>query len=413
MIRLACPVCGQMLAIPDEFAGRTGACTHCKGRITVPEAERSVSLPFGLTRDLSLATHVPPAYIQAMLQRRGAAVNQKDGTILVPVPAGRSIFGSPEGEGEAIEHPQFAASLPDYYIGVTCVTNAQYYRFVVEAGHRPPDHADRYDPVWEGGRYPEELAAHPVVCVGWHDAVAYCEWAGLRLPGELEWEKGARGSDGRRYPWGGDWDPSRCRHWTGDLGTRGVWSHPDGCSPYGCFNMQGNVFEWCADWHDPDANRRYATGDLAPPGSGSARVVRGGSWRVGGADNFRCACRFGRLGPEHRESIYGFRCARHGGPTPPTPPTTESRSAESRTAASPNPPDRNPAVESSAFADSLRCSYCGQPNVAPEWPARGDVTAFYCQTRERSEEAPGVHRVGVHCPHCNNDWFVVWDEDPR
>ena len=166
-------------------------------------------------------------------------MNEKDGSILVPIPAGEAIFGSPKGRGFDEERPQFRASLPGYHLAAHPVTNAQYSRFV-EATRRSTRglSAAHADP---------SMSDHPVVCVSWEDAVAYCEWADLSLPTELQWEKGARGTDGREYPWGNGWDVSRCRNAENTGATCGIWEYPQGRSPYGLFHMSGNVWEWCAD----------------------------------------------------------------------------------------------------------------------------------------------------------------------
>ncbi len=222
---------------------------------------------------------------------RPLVFNEKDGTVLLLVPGGKFLAGD----------EKIGVNLPAFYLGVTPVTNGQYGKFVKAAGHRAPDNK-----FWqEAGK-----ADHPVTNVDWNDAVAYSRWAGLRLPTELEWEKAARGVDGREYPWGGEWDEKKCRNSKnhGNQTTAGVWEYPPGSSPWGHYQMSGNVWEWCADWYDNAAYGRYKQGDLTPPNKGTARVLRGGSWGNVNPESFRAASRI-IFDPGVRGDNIGFRCA--------------------------------------------------------------------------------------------------------
>jgi sulfatase modifying factor 1 len=194
---------------------------------------------------------------------------------MILIPAGEFLYGRKKKR----------VILPQFWIDETPVTNAEYARFVAQMGHSPPLH-------WEGKTPPKRIADHPVTRVSWHDAVAYAEWAGKRLPTEEEWEKAARGSDGREYPWGDRFDPNRCNTRESGIGKTtpvGQYS-PQGDSPYGCVDMAGNVWEWTASDYDK-----------------SNKVLRGGSW-----DNYQgdalCAHR-GRYSPLNWYISVGFRCA--------------------------------------------------------------------------------------------------------
>jgi formylglycine-generating enzyme required for sulfatase activity len=184
------------------------------------------------------------------------------------------------------EKPQ-TVELPEFRIAKYPVTNLEYFRFVEATGHRRPDHWLR------DGSYPPELARHPVVFVSWEDAVAYTSWAGARLPAEAEWEKAARGADGRIYPWGNEFTAENCNtSESGADGTRLVDAHPGGASVYGVMGMAGNVWEWTATDYENDEQWR---------------VLKGGAWDYKGIKDTRCAFRV-YFRPDFRNGAVGFRC---------------------------------------------------------------------------------------------------------
>lgn len=233
-------------------------------------------------------------------------LNEKDGSVLVLIPAGRFVVGE-TFQGTPTKS-LFEVDLPCFYLGLTEVTNRQYKRFVEASGHRPPEQVDFGTPVWRGGDFPPELADHPVVGMSWEDAQAYCRWANLRLPSELEWEKGARGLEGWEYPWGDDWENQRAQSAGGRTpGTCSVLAHPEGRSLWGLYNTSGNAWEWCEDWFDPSAYDRYAAGRLEPPASGRNRVSRGGAWS---SSRMSCSTR-SSFDPLKRDAANGFRVAKN------------------------------------------------------------------------------------------------------
>ena len=237
---------------------------------------------------------------------------EKAGIELCLVPAGDFVMGRPEHEGYDSEHPEHVIYLDPYYIARYPVTNEQYARFVQETGHRVP-----YDPLEQSCNWnpdsqtpPRGKEKHPVVNVSWEDATTYCEWASLRLPSEAEWEKAARGPDGRSYPWGHE-DPTAtlCNFDRNLEGTTPVGHYsPHGDSPYGCADLVGNVWEWVNDWYQDDYYRRSPSENPTGPSSGEYRVLRGGSW-VSFPHNAHGASRDG-ASPANTCDFLGFRCAR-------------------------------------------------------------------------------------------------------
>jgi formylglycine-generating enzyme required for sulfatase activity len=206
------------------------------------------------------------------------------------------------------EQPQHRLHLPEFYIGKCPVTNAQYKTFVQATRRAVPEH-------WQNGKILADEENHPVVYVSWQDAVAFCRWLrhasgkAIRLPTEAEWEKAARGDDGRIYPWGNNPPAAELCNFGGNFGgTTRVGQYPVGASPYGALDIAGNVMEWTASlyWdypYQPNDGRNSSKGE-------GQRVLRGG-WCRRKAMSVRCAFRYGS-NPVGRFDYYGFRVVSPG-----------------------------------------------------------------------------------------------------
>jgi len=188
---------------------------------------------------------------------------------------------------------------------------------------------ENYDKCVEAGKCRANMkydgftgAKQPVVGVSWKDAKTYCEWAGKRLPTEAEWEKTARGTDGRMYPWGNEFDGKKANFCDkncklgralkdqddGYAKTAPVGSYPEGASPYGALDMAGNVWEWTADWYDGDYYKNSPAKNPKGPDTGTLRVLRGGGWNSS-TNNLRTSNRYG-YNPLYQGDNKGFRCSR-------------------------------------------------------------------------------------------------------
>jgi len=246
---------------------------------------------FSLLSGLILMVVVLGACGQAGNER----ISKIDGKVMVRIPAGTFLMGSQPDERDAAkeEQPQHEVYVDEFWIDKTETTNAQY-RQCVEAGEcRPPER----DMTYAGADYysDEAFDAHPVIWVSWDDANTYCKWAGKRLPTEAEWEKAARGTEPRRYPWGDEWPDGRLvnlcdvncgfDYLHADIDdkyaeTSPVGNYPEGANPYGLLDMAGNVWEWVSDWYAEDYYSWTTTKNPQGPQYGDERVIRGGAWNM-------------------------------------------------------------------------------------------------------------------------------------
>ena len=274
-----CPICGRFVLRTDTFR-----CRRCgQAFLCLKHQDEELRVCSDCAPEVRHEAG-EQARIKAEIQR----VRQKTGVEMVLIPAGDFFYG----DGKQRIH------LPIFALARTPVTNAQYKAFVDAAGHPVPNN-------WLGGRIPAGKEDHPVVRVTWEDAQAFCGWAGCRLPTEQEWEKGARGTDGRVYPWGDRWELGRCNSKEAGINdTTPVGLYPSGASPYGLLDMAGNVRQWCEDLHGPDRGHCKVLR--------SSRVLRGSSY-----SSEELFVRLTWSSYRTEDDWYmtdGFRCAASAGP---------------------------------------------------------------------------------------------------
>jgi len=276
---------------------------------TIPE----IATPTATKRPNNTATPTPSlTYTATLTPTPTVTLISTDN--MVRVPAGEFIMGSEEWSEN--EKPAHTVYLDAFYIDTYEVTNADYRRCVQAGECTAPTTCDWGDPTYNDA----DKTNHPVICVNWFEAKSYCEWQGKRLPTEAEWEKAARGIDGRTYPWGNNFDGKRLNfcdksceynqanqvYDDGYAQTAPVGSYELGKSPYGAYDMAGNVWEWVADWYDSSYYRNSPKRNPTGADTGKYRVIRGGSWND---DNYssRAAFRY-YLNPNSRNHNLGFRC---------------------------------------------------------------------------------------------------------
>jgi len=269
------------------------------------EKRKNEALPYSIAEAKALLTEAQWAEVNTMMA----------------VPAGAFIMGTDNKKTDAQNRPAHHLDLAAYEIDKHPVTNAQYALFVAETGHIAPFH-------WKDGRIPDELALHPVTMVSWFDAMKYAAWAGKHLPTEEQWEKAARGQDGRRWPWGNSMERTRLNTYYNQGATTPIGAYPRGASPFGVYDMAGNVSEWMANDFLAYANSVASDGIFKAkvaqipldPGDREKRMVefvetdqrykvmRGGSWK---SDPFSTSAYHRNFAlPFMASDFFGFRCAK-------------------------------------------------------------------------------------------------------
>ncbi|MFQ5469101.1 MAG: formylglycine-generating enzyme family protein [Gammaproteobacteria bacterium] len=247
-------------------------------------------------------------------------VQWKELDSMITIPEGEFKMGTNHRLADPQNRPEHVVTLPAYQISKYPVTNVQYAKFVANNDYRPPSS-------WRNGKINQSELLHPVTLVSWYDGNNYCESIGGRLPTEAEWEKAARGTDGRRWPWGNKMDAKRLNTYYNMGSTTDVTMFPAGVSPYGVMDMAGNVSEWTQDsfykYEGSDASDDIFKGKIGAvtnPQDKALKVVdlievnaeykvlRGGSWK---SDPFSTSSYHRNFSfPHYASDFYGFRCAK-------------------------------------------------------------------------------------------------------
>jgi len=244
-----------------------------------------------------------------------------DTSEMVYIEAGEFFMGSDDTSRQNDEKPKHKVYLASYWIDKYEVTNSQYCKFLNAKG-REGDSGQKWiyigDKKGEGkivkvkGIYKVKAGFenHPVTFVTWYGANTYAKWSGKRLPTEAEWERAARGTDGRLYPWGNKWYQDKCVNNKNSKHTRPVGSYPEGVSPSGAMDMAGNVLEWCSDWYGFYPVTSGTINNPRGPYSGVTRILKGGGWD----DNWQCCGSTfrGNYSPGNYDNDLGFRCVKDG-----------------------------------------------------------------------------------------------------